>query len=117
VLDQQHEHHLPWGDADRLEGADLADLRGHAAGDQHGRGGDGEDGDQRPGRVQRAGEDVHVGVGVRAPLPPRLQVGDDRRGGVGGGEVAVRGDERGGVLRVGEAELQLEPLLGHAQVA
>jgi hypothetical protein len=81
VLEQQHDHDLPRGDPDRLERADLADLGGHAAGDEDRRGGDGEHRDQGPGREQGAGQDVDVAVRLAAALLPRLQVGDDRRGG------------------------------------
>jgi hypothetical protein len=78
VLDQQHDHHLPRGDPDGLERAHLADLCGHAAGDQHRCGGDGQDPDQGPGREQGAGQDVDVGVRLAPALLPGLQVGDDR---------------------------------------
>jgi hypothetical protein len=81
MLDQQHEHDLPRSDPDRLERADLADLRGHAAGDEHRRGGHGEDPDQGPCREQGSGQDVDVGVRLAPALLPGLHIGDDRRGG------------------------------------
>ena len=56
-----------------------------------------------------------VRIAIRVPAANR--VGDDRRGGGDRFERPVRGHEVGGPGRIGEAELQLEAFLGHAQLA